>query len=131
MNQVSIGRIVLLVLSAAQAEDVNRRRAKSAALRIRIHETAPAPPGSGAQAHVGNAVKEGDVFPMVIVRAWGTTPGSAVNGQVLLDGNDTFWATSVVEGTQPGQWQWPPRVGGAEVATDTQVSAGGVRTVQK
>ena len=33
-----------------------------------------------------------------------------VNGQAFLDGNDVLWVTSAREGTEPGQWSWPPRV---------------------
>ena len=44
---------------------------------------------------------------MVIIRVWGTTPESPVNGQVLLDGNDTFWATSVQAGVGPRKFEWP------------------------
>ncbi|GAA4560510.1 hypothetical protein [Planotetraspora kaengkrachanensis] len=32
------------------------------------------------------------------------------NLQVLLDGNDAYWATSRTEGDEPGRWSWPPRV---------------------
>lgn len=32
-----------------------------------------------------------------------------VNLKVSLDGPDTVWVTSVVEGTEPGTWHWPPR----------------------
>jgi hypothetical protein len=47
------------------------------------------------------------IFPMIIVRTWGDTPESAVQGQVLLDGNDTYWATSRVCGKHAGMWRWP------------------------
>ena len=50
------------------------------------------------------------MYPLVITRVWGDQEGSAVNGQVLLDGNDTFWATSRNEGEGPGFWSVPPRV---------------------
>lgn len=46
----------------------------------------------------GNPVAEGDVFPLVITRVWAgledVREDTAVNGQVLLDGNDTLWVTS-------------------------------------
>lgn len=60
----------------------------------------------------GNSTAAGDVFPMVIVRVWGNTPESAVNGQVLLDGYDTLWVTSVTQGDgeTDGQWSKLPRV---------------------
>lgn len=65
---------------------------------------------AGAQAHIGNDVKEGDTFPMLIVRVWGPTATSAVNGQVFLDSNDVLWATSVCLGEGPRTFSWPPRV---------------------
>ncbi len=65
---------------------------------------------AGAQAHIGNEAKPGQVFPMLIVQVWGPSPTSAVNGQVFLDGNDVFWALSVSVGEGPHSWSWPPRV---------------------
>lgn len=56
-----------------------------------------------------NPVVEGQVFPAVIVRVWGPADDSAVNLQVLLDGDCSYWATSRVPGDLPGQWIWPPR----------------------
>lgn len=54
-----------------------------------------------------NAVAEGQVYPALVVRAFG---GSAANLQVFLDGDATYWATSRVEGEGPARWSWPPRV---------------------
>lgn len=53
----------------------------------------------GSQIYMGIGVSAGDVFPMVITRVWGqpATSLSAVNGQVVLDGNDTYWPTSITE----------------------------------
>lgn len=59
--------------------------------------------------HSGNTVDEGDVYPLVITRVCGNEPSSAVNGQVLLDGNDTYWATSVSVGEGTRHFQWPTR----------------------
>ena len=117
----SIGRIVHYRLSADDAAAINRRRTtgKSISERMRLgvvgyHATAEATDDlrawpAGAQAHMGNAVAEGDTFPMLIVRVWGTTPESAVNGQVFLDGNDVLWATSVAAGDGPRKFSWPVR----------------------
>lgn len=64
----------------------------------------------------GNSIREGDEYPMLIVKVWPDTPGheKSVNGQIFLDGNDTLWATSVCEddspeGMTPGTWHWPER----------------------
>jgi hypothetical protein len=57
----------------------------------------------------GNSVSAGDVFPLLITRVWGSTPESAVNGPVFLDGNDTLWVTSASVGEGPGHFSWPVR----------------------
>lgn len=75
----------------------------------------------------GNNVNEGDVLPLIVTVTWpdeyaggahlaihpeGTAYESAfgVNGQVLLDGNDSLWVTSAPQhATLPGCWFWPPR----------------------
>lgn len=100
----SIVRIVRYRLSANDAEVVNRRRTTGVSIAERIKVLMwPV----GAQAHIGNGVSAGDVFPMIIVRTWGNDEGSAVNGQVFLDGSDTLWVTSVLKGDYPGSWSWP------------------------
>jgi hypothetical protein len=104
----TIGRIVHYKLSEADAEQVNRRREDA-------HRHYRGPVGSatieftGDQRHIGNRVQEGDVYPMLIVRTWGSTPESAVNGQVFLDGNDVLWVTSVGEGEGSRRFVWPTR----------------------
>lgn len=105
----TVGRIVLYTLTDQDATEINRRRTDGQKIRERMQVDPPQWP-SGAQAHIGNDVHAGDVFPMVICRRWGATPESAVNGQVLLDGNGAYWATSRVNGDNLGNWQWPPRV---------------------
>lgn len=57
----------------------------------------------------GNEAKEGDYLPMIIVAVWGSSPTSAVNGQLLLDGNATRWITSVSVGEVPRTYKWPTR----------------------
>lgn len=101
----SVGRIVHLRLSADCAQSINKRRED--ANRSRLSNAA-----IGYIAHAGNPVKEGDVYPLIITRVWSDEPTerTPVNGQVLLDGNDTLWASSVEQGDGPGQWFEPPRV---------------------
>lgn len=108
----SIGRIVHYRLSADDVVQINRRRTtrKSIADRMKygddpLMKAWPA----GAQAHIGNDVKEGDVFPMLIVRVWGPSAESTVNGQVFLDGSDVYWTTSVSVGEGPRTFSWPTR----------------------
>lgn len=100
----SVGRIVHLRLTAHCAEQVNKRRKDAQISQV-------AKGNSGVVAHTGNSAEEGEVLPMIIVRVWGTpgapTEGTPVNGQLLLDGNDTLWVTSAQQGTLPGQWSDP------------------------
>jgi len=107
----TIGRVVLYTLSAQDVDQIMRRRTTRSSIAARqatvAHGVKAWP--DGAQAHLGNDVKEGDVFPMLIVRVWGTDPTSSVNGQVFLDGSDILWTTSRSVGTQPGTWVWPTR----------------------
>ena len=108
----TIGRLVHYRLSQQDAEQIMRRRTTGKSIADRLKQEAtnnvyawPA----GAQAHIGNDVKEGDTFPMLIVKTWGDTPTSAVNGQVFLDSNDVLWATSVAVGEGPRSFSWPTR----------------------
>lgn len=54
-----------------------------------------------------NRAEAGQVYPMMIVRVWGETPESAVNGQVFLDGDDVLWVTSRTQGHDFGQFSYP------------------------
>lgn len=114
MQTPTIGRIVHYTLTEQDAVAINQRRAD--AVRPQL---VPAEDGGttqkrlaeqrlGAVIHAGNQVAEGDVYPLVITRVWNETPGT-VNGQILLDGNDTYWATSRTPGEGPGFYAWPTR----------------------
>ena len=92
----TIGRIVNYVLTEGDAMAINQRRT-DAQDSLEMHRRYK----TGAVVHVGNKAREGDVYPMMITRVWGGTPGSQVNGQVFLDGNDVIWVTSVGVG-EPG-----------------------------
>jgi len=86
----TIGRIVNYTLTEMDATKITQARTKNL--------------DTG-----GNAVHAGDVFPLLITRVWGSTPESSVNGQVLLDGNDSLWVTSASVGEGPGHFAWPTR----------------------
>jgi hypothetical protein len=105
----TIGRIVLYTLSEQDAKEINRRRTSGPSIAQRMdpanHQLYGAWP-AGAQAHIGNEVHSGETYPMIIVAVWSPT---CVNGQVFLDGTDTFWAPSRSLGNFDGQWCWPPR----------------------
>lgn len=110
MTQLAtIGRIVHYKLNEGDAEAINRRREDYRLYRRASTASGIAAVGTGDQVHVGNGVKAGDVFPAMVVRRWGDAPTSSVQLQVFLDGNDTYWATSVNEGEGERQWRWPPR----------------------
>ena len=97
----TIGRSVHYRVTAEEALATNKRREDARQNRDKMREERP-----GFQAHIGNMISEGEAVPMTITQVWPTN----VNGQAILDGNDSLWVTSVEEGDQPGQWQWPPRV---------------------
>jgi len=94
----SLGRIVHYTISATDAQEISRRRLAGGGIAGPIHH--------------GNPVAEGDVFPMVITKVWGDPPNdtTAVNGQVMLDGNDLHWVTSVCVGSGPRTFAWPQKV---------------------
>ena len=98
----TIGRIVIYRLNANDAETINRRRS-DAREKMAWHQALK----SGAQVHVGNAVRVGDEFPLVITKTWGDADESAFNGQLLLDGNDLYWVTSTKIGADTRECYWP------------------------
>ena len=83
-----VGDVVLYRLSENDAAAIATRRASD----------------HGRANIAGNEALAGDAFPMIIARVWDDDPGSAVNGQVILDGQDTHWATSVRAGAGPGSF---------------------------
>lgn len=107
-GQPTVGRVVHYTMSQFDADAVNKRRADFQQFRS-LH-SGPSDPGQagadGHVAHVGNHVPAGLVCAAIVVRSFG---GDAVNLQVLMDGNDTFWATSRTEGDGEGHWSWPVR----------------------
>lgn len=94
----TIGRIVHYRLTSNDVDDIHRRRDGKSRNWGDVHQ--------GAQAHVGGGVAEGGVVAMIITHP---DNGGAINGQCILDGNDSLWVTGVEEGTDPGTWSWPPR----------------------
>jgi hypothetical protein len=104
----TIGRIVHYKLNQQDADQINKRRHD--AHNLNAAGVTLASQGLGPQIHIGNTVSAGDVFPAIVVRRWGDTPESVIQLQVFLDGNDTYWVTSVAEGDGERHWSWPPRV---------------------
>lgn len=99
----SIGRTVHYRLTKDQCEQIRKRRRDAA-------RKAAGQAESGYVVHTGNDSDPGDVVPLVIVRTWGG-PDELVNGQAMLDGNDTLWVTSArySEAGDNGAWSWPER----------------------
>lgn len=97
----TVGRIVLYKVNSADVYQINARR-KDGSDKRQWHAAIR----SGAQVHVGNDVKVGDVFPMIVTRVWGDTPDAAINGSCFLDGNDILWVTSSHCGTEVGDYHW-------------------------
>lgn len=91
-STLAMGRIVHYRLTESDAEQIDRERVTFQ------HAAVP-------DLH-WNYAEAGEVYPAMVVRAFGDTHA---NLQVMLDGNDTFWATSRPEGTEPGTWAWPER----------------------
>ena len=85
-TQPSVGRIVHYVLSKLDCFKIRHRR-----LGMRDQ---------------GNAVYAGMHCAAIVTRNW--SPGMA-NLQVFLDGHDTLWVTSRMEGACEGTWHWPER----------------------
>lgn len=102
MQGLTEGRMVHYVLTAEDAEAITHRRVRDAG----HSENWPV----GAQAHIGNPVREGEHVPMIVVKVWdkGENGNGSCNGQVMLDGNDSYWATSRLydEEKNPGTWHW-------------------------
>lgn len=100
----SIGRIVHYRLSKSDAAQITKRRRDANQSGVASQET-------GVVVHCGNDPREGDVYPLVVTRVWSYDQPAAeetlVNGQVLLDGNDTLWVTSVKQGDDLAQWSDP------------------------
>jgi hypothetical protein len=96
MTTISPGRIVQFTVTEQQAKQINAQRTLA-----------------GHATKTGNVAREGDSFPMIVVRVW---PHESVNGQLFLDGNDTYWVCSsnhedpALPSGQYGKWRWPERV---------------------
>jgi hypothetical protein len=103
------GAHVTYTLTSHDAQAINQRRLDANAFRRSLaHPIEQGDRGrTGHVLHEGNSASEGQVFPAFIVAVFGS--GTTANLHVLLDGNDTYWATSRQQGDDPGQWQWAAR----------------------
>jgi hypothetical protein len=83
------GQIFLYSLTEEQAEAINRRRQHAVITGV------------------GFGVQPGDAVPMIVAAcASGYDDGLvAVAGRLMLDDDDNWWVTSVIEGIAPGAWR--------------------------
>ena len=107
LQYLTVGRIVLYVLSYNDVQGVNSRR-----LEERWHKgvghSSEWP--VGPQAREGYLAVQGDIVPAIVVKPQHNSRQSTFDGQAFLDGNDVLWLTSVPysEEPKPGTWHWPP-----------------------
>jgi hypothetical protein len=111
--------VVQYTLGEDDAAKINKRRADALANMATHQENS-----DGSIVHVGNDVSAGEAYPMIITKVWGSgadlNEATLVNGQVLLDGNDLFWVTSVAAGDSQHQYQWPQMVAQGATAPPVQ-----------
>ena len=102
MEGLKPGRIVYFVLDSVAELSINGR-----------YGDARSPTGieaitqkSGVQIHVGNQVRVGSICPAMVTAVFGDS--GICNLKVMLDGNDSYWATSVEysEEKKPRSWHW-------------------------
>ncbi len=117
MDGLVPGRIVYFVFNAAYAAEVMRRRTTAKSIADRMKNAIPPTEGrntdtiygwpAGAQAHIGNDVKAGDIYPAMVLRVWGQDSGCS-NLRVFLDGSDDYWATSAnyYADKREASWHW-------------------------
>lgn len=84
----TIGHVVILTISEEQAKKINEHRAVN------------------SRVLGGNVAQAGEQYPLIVTAVWSE---SCLNGQAMLDGNDTLWITSAQQGDAHGQWRWPTR----------------------
>lgn len=98
----TLGRIVHFTMNDQIAQIINAARKKAHAdLRAKTSDRMAEPVRNG------NEATEGQRVAMMIVAIHSET---LVNGQLMLDGNDSHWVTSVAQGEGAGCWSWPERV---------------------
>lgn len=97
-NTLAPGRIVQYILSDRDVNLISNWRGRGLPDGLTIRQ--------------GNPVRIGDIVPLIVVKVWPDEFGEGqpgVNGQAILDGNDSYWVTSAKEGDEPGSYHWPER----------------------
>jgi hypothetical protein len=103
----ALGDVVLYTLDGTDAAKINawrsNFRAHNAAFAGHKHPHEPGSPGAtGHVAHTGLDAAAGQELPAHVTR---TAAGNRLNLRVMLDGNDTYWATGVPHGSGPACWR--------------------------
>ena len=95
------GRIVYFMFGAQSATAVNERRRDVESSTGVLFRKAK----SGVVMHTGSMVFAGDILPAMVTRV---RSNGVVNLKVMLDGNDTYWATEVPYdvGKHLDTWHW-------------------------
>lgn len=101
-----LGEWVHYTLSQTDAEAINAKRAAYSSQTDGLDDVT-AEKLKGYQEFRGNFAQAGQTYPAIVVRSWS---GTSANLQVLLDGTDTYWTTSVSpseEAGEPGHYAFP------------------------
>ena len=85
-----------------QGEVVHYRVTEMDAREINFWRNNPGGIQGNVQIAKGNPLVAGERVPLMVVKV----SGDRINGQALLDGNDSVWVKSATEGDEPGQWSW-------------------------
>ena len=103
----TLGRIIHYTLTQQDVDQIMRRRTSASEIASRMAATPPGWP-AGAQAHIGNTVRPGQIVPVIIVAVWSEV---CINGRAMLDGTDEYWVSSAMFSPEPnqGMWHWPER----------------------
>jgi hypothetical protein len=99
-RKIMLGSMVYYKLTTEDAAQINRRRTTGLAIANRM---AVSEWPLGAQAHIGNEARVGQIFPMMITRV-GDGAAKMVSGQIFLDGTDVLWVQDIHRGQYFGQW---------------------------
>ena len=104
---IILGEVVLYMLDETDAAKIAAWRGNFRSFNAQFaghkHPHRPGTPGAtGHIAHTGRDPQPGELCAATVVNI---AEDRRLNLQVLLDGNDAYWATGVPEGTAPGTWQ--------------------------
>lgn len=109
MKVLIIGSLLHYFLTKDDIDKITASRDAIASVHSRFIEDSVGPEG--------NPHYEGDVVAMIVTAVHSS---DCVNGQLVLDGNDSLWVTSRTKGEGVGQWQEPEDSEGASSYVEMQ-----------